>query len=92
MSPVASFAFSVPGRRFTTVPTTLTTNSIRIWLAASCASGASVRSITTWVIPWRSRRSRKIRPPWSRRRFTQPESRTAAPASDVRSSPHVCVR
>ena len=31
--------------------------------------------MTTWVIPWRSRRSRKISWPWSRRRWTQPASR-----------------
>ena len=37
--------------------------------------GASALSMTTWVIPWRSRRSRKISWPWSRRRWTQPARR-----------------
>ena len=31
--------------------------------------------MTTWVMPWRSRTSRKISWPWSRRRWTQPARR-----------------
>ena len=72
MAPVGSFVFSVPGSRCATVPATVTTNSGRIRLAVAWASGASALSMTTWVIPWRSRRSRKISWPWSRRRWTQP--------------------
>ena len=41
-------------------PSTVTTNSGRRRLAIACASGESVLSMTTWVSPCRSRRSRKI--------------------------------
>ena len=34
----------------------------------------------------------KVTPPWSRRRATQPQSVTSAPACSARSSPHACVR
>ena len=64
---------------------TATTNSLRTRLAIAWASGASALSMTTWVIPWRSRRSRKISWPWSRRRWTQPASRASVPASAARS-------
>ena len=60
IAPVASFAFSWPGWRGSTSPSTATTNSLRTRSAVSCASGASAASTTTWVIPWRSRRSMKI--------------------------------
>src|SRR6476659_11157261 len=92
MAPVGSFVFSVPGSRCATDPATLTTNSGRFRLAIAWASGASALSMTTWVIPCRSRRSRKISWPWSRRRWTQPESRATVPASAARSAPQVCVR
>ena len=39
IAPVGSFAFSVPGSRIATVPATDTTNSGRIRLAASWATG-----------------------------------------------------
>ena len=67
------------------------TYSGRARLASACAAGASAGSITTWVIPWRSRRSRKISWPWSRRRWTQPARRALVPASVAR-WPQVCVR
>ena len=35
---------------------------------------------TSWTIPERSRRSTKISPPWSRRRWTQPATRACVPA------------
>jgi hypothetical protein len=92
MSPVASLGFSVPSRRRATKPATVSVNSGRTRLATAWASGCSVRSITTWVIPCRSRMSRKIRCPRSRRRWTQPASRASAPASEARSAPAVCVR
>ena len=41
-------------------------------LAFEWPSGVSSLSSTTWAMPLRSRTSRKIRLPWSRRRFTQP--------------------
>ena len=68
-----------PRSRAATSPSTVTTNSLRTRLATAWASGCSVRSTTTWVIPWRSRRSRKISWPWSRRRWTQPDSRAVVP-------------
>ena len=40
-----------------------------------CVSGWK----TSWTSPVRSRRSMKIRPPWSRRRCTQPATRTSSP-------------
>ena len=60
ISPVARRTFSVPGSRGVTSPATVTTNSLRTRLATAWASGSSALSTTTWVIPWRSRRSRKI--------------------------------
>ena len=64
-----------------------TTNSSRTRLAIACASGASVSSMTTWVMPCRSRRSRKISWPWSRRRWTQPASAPWSPASALATAP-----
>ena len=55
-------------------------------------SGVSSLSSTTWAMPLRSRTSRKIRLPWSRRRFTQPIRTTCSPALAARSSPHIWVR
>ena len=46
-------------------------------------------SRTTWVMPERSRRSRKMRSPWSRRRLTQPMSTAFFPASPIRRPPHM---
>ncbi len=69
-----------------------TTNSMRQRAAAAWASGASAASTTTWVIPWRSRRSRKISWPWSRRRWTQPARRAGRPSSLPRRAPQVWVR
>src|SRR3954447_23923456 len=43
-------------------------------------------------MPVRSRRSRKMRLPWSRRRLTQPIRTTSLPASAARSCPQVWVR
>src|SRR5690349_21948937 len=43
-------------------------------------------------MPCRSRRSRKISWPWSRRRWTHPARRAFAPASDARKAPQVWVR
>ena len=42
---------------------------------------------TSCTMPERSRRSMKIRPPWSRRRCTQPATRAALPARSAVSSP-----
>ena len=72
-----------------TSPEALTTNSERIREATAWASGESVASTTTWVIPCRSRRSRKMSWPWSRRRWTQPDRRALMPASAARSWPQV---
>ena len=50
---------------------------MRISFASSAASGACSGLITSCVIPVRSRRSTKTRPPWSRRRAAQPDERLA---------------
>ena len=50
---------------------------------ASFSSGSN----TTCTIPLRSRRSIKVRPPKSRRRFTQPQRVTVCPARAGESSP-----
>ena len=72
-------------------PLTATTNSGRA--ASALAWAAAIFSSTTiWAMPERSRRSRKMRPPWSRRRLTQPIRTTSCPASSARSSPHIPVR
>ena len=44
-------------------PETCTTHSLRAGSAAACASGASSALVTTWTMPWRSRRSKKARWP-----------------------------
>ena len=49
-------------------------------------------SKTIWVMPVRSRRSRKMRLPWSRRRLTQPMRVTSLPVLGARRSPHMWVR
>ena len=66
ISPVDSFGLTVPSGRLATLPVTETTYS-----AAERASGVQVRlppsgPKTTWVLPYRSRRSTKSVPPWSR--------------------------
>ena len=66
------FGLTVSALRATSVPSARRTNSFRIWCASSAASAASSGLITSCVIPLRSRRSTKIRPPWSRRRAAQP--------------------
>src|SRR5258707_1370854 len=43
-------------------------------------------------MPSRSRRSTKITPPWSRRRWTQPINTTVWPSSAARRAPPVWVR
>ena len=53
------------------------TSSARRLPAAAWASGASSGRKTSCSSPVRSRRSMKISPPWSRRRCTQPATRTS---------------
>src|SRR6185437_14702029 len=89
-SPDASSGF---GRcRRNTRPSTATTYSGRTSSAFACASEYWSRLHTTWQIPARSRRSRKISCPKSRRRCTQPINTTLRPASATRSSPQYPVR
>ena len=52
------------------------------------ATGAAFL-ILTWVIPLRSRMSRKMRLPWSRRRLTHPMRTAFLPASEGRRVPHM---
>ena len=59
-----------------------------MWKASPAAcSGSNVHC----VMPSRSRRSTKMRPPWSRRRETQPVSVTSSPMLAARGSPQVRV-
>src|SRR5438552_2694355 len=85
ISPVAMPGLTVSGVRLTTVPCAWITNSLRSSCAVPAASGAFSGLITSWRTPPSSRRSTKIRPPWSRRRATQPASVTARPSSSGRS-------
>ena len=68
------------------------THSPRMVDAIAVASGCASGSNTSWVMPSRSRRSMKIRPPWSRRFCTQPKRTTSRPMSLARSSPQRWVR
>ncbi len=61
-------------------------------LALGVALGSQLLVQHDLAMPVRSRRSRKMRLPWSRRRFTQPISTTSCPASAARNSPQRCVR
>src|SRR5579859_3666305 len=82
----------VPGGRWRTTPEVCTTHSLRASAAVACASGESSALVTIWVTPYRSRMSKNVRWPWSRRRWTQPASITRSPTCSSRSSPQVCVR
>ena len=86
------FGLTVSALRATSVPSARRTNSFRIWCASSAASGASSGLITSCVIPLRSRRSTKIRPPWSRRRATHPDRVSFSPTSSFVGSPAMWVR
>ena len=87
ISPVAIFGLTVPSSRRTTSPSTLITCSERSVPASACASAAVSGWKTSWRTPLRSRRSMKISPPRSRRRATQPATRTRSPARCASSSP-----
>ena len=92
MRPVASFSLSWPSGRSRTVPVTLMGHSERMVSAAWKAVPPECSgSKETCVTPARSRRSTKIRPPWSRRCQTQPVSVTVWPMFSARSSPQVWV-
>ena len=71
-SPVGMLGLARPAPRLRSTPVTATTYSGRAASALAWASGETSLSRTTWVMPVRSRRSRKMRLPWSRRRLTQP--------------------
>lgn len=79
MRPLLMLSLVVPSGRARTTPTTCTQNSLRTSSAVLNISGRS-GSHTTCTVPSRSRRSTKITPPWSRRRFTQPASVTVWPS------------
>jgi hypothetical protein len=78
--PLVRLAFSVPAGRGRTLPTALRQNSPRTSSAILNISGRS-GSQTICTSPSRSRRSMKITPPWSRRRWAQPISVTVWPIS-----------
>ena len=78
LSYVANFMqmmFSVPAGRARTLPTTFRQNSLRTPSAVLNISARS-GSQTICTRPSRSRRSMKMTPPWSRRRWAQPISVT----------------
>ena len=92
MAPVASFSLSWPSGRSRTVPLTMIGHSERMVSASwNVSSSQTSGSNSSWVTPSRSRRSTKIRPPWSRLCQTQPVSVTSSPMLASRSSPQVCV-
>ena len=86
-SPLGRFGLTVSGERATTSPRAASTYSGRTCSASACASATRDGSKTSCTTPLRSRRSMKMRLPWSRRRATQPARRTSRPTSAARSSP-----
>ena len=92
MSPVSMLGLTASAARSRTLPVTFSTNS-RPRCSALEKSSAETQSgsTTTWVYPQRSRKSQKMRPPWSRLCHAQPVSTTSLPTSSLRSSPHVAV-
>ena len=92
ISPVASLVLVVSSPRARTTPWILMGHSGRIVSAILKASPSECSgSKVSCVMPSRSRRSQKIRPPWSRRRLTQPVRVTSSPTFSRRSSPQVRV-
>lgn len=76
--PVSILGLISSGARSRILPVAVKTNSSRTDSArvkASLISGVT----TSWMIPVWSRRSMKIRPPWSRRELTQPDTVTVLP-------------
>ena len=81
--------FSRPSPRRRTLPLTATTYSERAASAFWCAGAEISLSRTIWVMPVRSRRSRKMRLPWSRRRLTQPIRTTSWPSVRAKLATHM---
>src|SRR5436305_8201518 len=82
-SPVGRSRLTWAGSRRRTVPSISITHSGRTASSTWPASGFVSGRITTWTTPLRSRRSRKRRPPRSRRLWTQAWSRTRLPTSPI---------
>ncbi len=91
ISPVFILGFTL-APRLATVPWMPMHHSRRSVPARAWASGSMSGSKTTWVSPWRSRRSMNTAPPWSRRFWTQPKRTTVLPTSLPVSSPQEWVR
>lgn len=75
MFPVGMLGFLSSGARSRTMPVAVMTYSSRrdsARVKLSLVSGV----ITSWMRPLWSLRSMKMRPPWSRREFTQPATVT----------------
>src|SRR5690606_34228997 len=93
ISPVAISGFTFDAGRAATSPSTRITSSARSFAARARTSGPLHSGPNeSWTRPDRSRSSTKISPPRSRRRCTQPASRTVLPASSRRSVPTMVVR
>ena len=90
--PVGRFALIVSSLRRSISPRTIRTHSERSAWARAWASGADSGRKTIWTSPVLSRRSTKIRPPWSRRRWTQPASTTSSPTREDITSPQRWLR
>lgn len=78
MVPVAILGLTSSGARSRILPVAWRTNSSRTdsaKLKASLVSGV----MTSWMMPVWSRKSIKMRPPWSRRELTQPSTITCLP-------------
>ena len=73
MSPVGMLGFLRDSSRSWMVPVAVMTNSSRR-ASANLKAAAASGFMTSWMIPVWSRRSTKMRPPWSRRELTQPET------------------
>jgi len=77
IEPDARRGLTVSGERRTTAPRMAITDSACRWEACRNSSSCS-GCITNWQIPVWSRRSMKIRPPWSLIRWTQPARLTSS--------------
>ena len=87
ISPVARFSFTAPPR-FSTVPVTAITNSLRIFSAlAKASSPQSASSKISCKMPERSRRSTNMIPPLFLCFCTQPITVTVSPTFFTESSP-----
>ena len=88
--PVGMLGFTKSGSRSRMVPVAFKTNSSRT--VSASLKDFSVSGVTTnWMMPVWSRRSIKIRPPWSRRELTQPSTVTCLPKKSCKVSTKILI-